>query len=110
MTLPVYHHQRVERLLEESYQWWATNHSPEQAARWFNGFIEALQSLEVNPERFALAPENDAFPCEVRQLNYGLGSTPTHRALYTIRPDMVFVFLIRHLAQGEIDVDDLDAK
>mgnify|MGYP002626318174 CR=1 FL=1 len=109
MTLPVHHHERVERVLEESYQWWANHRSQEQAARWFNGFMDALEALGDNPDRFALAPENEEFPYEVRQLNYGLGSKPTHRALYTIRPDMVYVFLIRHLAQGKLDVDQLDS-
>ena len=110
MKLPVYQHQRVERMLEETYHWWAEHHSQEQAAKWFNGFLVALESLSENPQRFALAPENDAFPYEVRQLNYGVGAKPTHRALYTVRPDMVFVFLVRHLSQGDLDVEKLDEK
>ena len=48
------------------------------------------------------------FPFEVRQMTYGLGSRPTHRALFVIRPDMVYVIAIRHLAQRAVSPDDLD--
>jgi len=37
---------------------------------------------------------------DIRQLNYGLSSKPTHRALFTIvSPD--------HLAQGPLDPEDV---
>lgn len=107
MTLPVHLHERAERALEADYLWWAEHRSRDQAARWFNGFIEALQSLGDNPLRHALAPESHLFPHEVRQLNYGLGAAPTHRALFTIRPDKIYVFLIRHLSRDSVTPDDL---
>ena len=53
---------------------------PEQAARWYAGFSDALASLRENPERCPLAPENGRFPYEIHELHYGLGSRPTHRA------------------------------
>jgi len=109
MKLPVYHHPRVEYALEAGFRWWAENRSAEQAANWFNGFVAALKSLGANPYRCPLAAEDSLFPYEIRQLNFGLGSKPTHRALYTIRPDRVYVFLIRHLSQQTITPDDLVA-
>ena len=43
-------------------------HSPEAAARWFSSFVDALHSLEKNPQRCGLAPENEASSFELRQL------------------------------------------
>ena len=63
--------------------------------------------LRYPPLRYPLARERDQFPYEVRVMNYGVGSRPTHRALYTIRPDAVVVLSIRSAAQQDITPDDL---
>lgn len=93
--------------LDEAYEWWADNRSAEQAARWYNGISVRLSDLAENPEQFPLAAEDYAFPFEVRELHYGLGSKPTHRALFTIRPGEVYVFCIRHVAQRPLTPEDL---
>ena len=107
MTLPVVSHPRVQTFLDEAATWWEVNRSPEQAERWYIGFAHAIRSLGISPQRHSLAAENDAFPFEVRELHYGLGSQPTHRALFTIRQDCVYVFLIRHVAQREVGPQDI---
>jgi plasmid stabilization system protein ParE len=107
-VLPVYHHERVIRALEEGYVWWAKNRSLDQAVRWLNGFDAALRELGSNPRQHAKAVESHLFPYEVRELLFGLGSKPTHRALFVVRPDMVYVIAIRHVAQRAIGPDDLD--
>ena len=107
MKMPVVFRSSVERQLDDAADWWEKHHSSEQAEKWYAGFVESLALLYDHPTRFPLAPENDAFPFEVRELHYGLGSRPTHRALFTIRPDMIYVICIRHLAQGEITLEDL---
>ena len=107
MSLPVYQHARVERALEAGYEWWARHHSPDQATRWFNGFIAALHELGDNPRQWPIAAENDLFPIEIRQMNYGLGNKPTHRAIFTVRPNMVYVLFVRHLAQEPVTPDHL---
>jgi plasmid stabilization system protein ParE len=107
MILRVHQHPRVEAALEEAFCWWANHRSPQQAARWYNGFREAIESLAENAERFPLAAESDLFPFEIRQMTFGLGTKPTHRALFVIRPDMVYVVAIRHLAQQAIRPEDL---
>ena len=98
---------RAERELEGAADWWAAHRSPSQAARWYAEFSEALASLSRNPERCPLAPENGRFPYELRELYYGLGSRPTHRAMFTIRRDMVLVLTIRHAAQADLTEGDL---
>lgn len=106
MSHEVVLHDNAKQFLLDSCQWWSENRSVEQANRWWDGFLEGLDSLRENPSRCPLAADCDDFPFEVRELRFGLGTRPTHRALFTIRPDMVFVFLIRHLAQRDVTADD----
>ena len=107
MTKPVNLAKRAKAELHGNARWWAEHRSQQQAQRWHDGFIDALESLAENPERCPLARENDRFPYELRELHYGLGSRPTHRAVFTIRPDMVLVLSIRHAAQADLAEDDL---
>jgi plasmid stabilization system protein ParE len=99
----------AEQQLHESALWWAENRSLDQALRWLDGFQAALQSLAKDPDRHGLARENQLydFPFPVRQLLYGLSRRPTHRALFEIRGDIVYVHAIRHLAQRDLTPDDL---
>jgi len=107
MNLRVVLHDDAKQFLVDSCAWWAKNRSVEQANRWWDGFVDALESLAENPSRCPLASDCDSFPFEVRELRFGLGQKPTHRALFTIRTDRVYVFLIRHLAQREVTLEDL---
>src|SRR5205823_3527542 len=107
MTNRVVLSRRAERELEAAADWWAEHRSPSQAARWYAGFSEDLASLTLNPARCPLAAENGRFPYEIRELHYGLGSRPTHRAVFTIRGDIVLVLTIRHAAQAELTEEDL---
>jgi len=93
---------RAQREAQANHDWWAEHRSAEQAARWYEEFLKATLSLESEPARFVLAAENDRFPYEIRQRNFGIGSRPTHRVVYTIRPRDVVVLRVRHLAQQEI--------
>lgn len=56
---------------------------------------EAVASLAHAPQRCPLAPENAAFPFEVRQLLYGR-RRDRYRVLFTIHGDTVFILHIRH--------------
>ena len=107
MSLPVVVQPEAEDTLFQSAAWWAKHRSVDQAERWFDGFVATIYTLGDNPERHPVARENDKFPYEIRELNYGLGSHPTHRAVFTIRPDAVVVLTTRHLAQRDITLDDI---
>ncbi len=93
--------------MDEAREWWSEHRSGDQAARWFSGFSDSLFSLQEHPERFPLADENDEFPYEIRELYFGLGSRPTHRAVYTIHFDVVVVLSIRHTSQDRLTPTDL---
>ena len=93
----------AEREAQANRDWWAANRSIDQAARWYDEFANSVLSLEQNPDRCALARENDRFHHEVRQLNFGLGGKRTHRIVFTIRRDEVVILRVRHLSQAEIE-------
>lgn len=107
MSYRVVFTQRAEQELEQAADWWAEHRSGVQAARWYEGFSDAIAALAENPLRCPLAPENGLFPYEVRELHYGLGPRPSHRAVFTIRPDLVLVLTIRHGAQADLNAGDL---
>jgi plasmid stabilization system protein ParE len=87
---------RAQREAQANHDWWAENRSAEQAARWYNDFLNAALSLERNPEGHAVAAENDRFPYEIRQLNFGIGRKPTHGLVYAIRPKEVVILRVRY--------------
>lgn len=91
--------------LDEAYQW-IRERAPQAAVRWFNGFVEALNSLTTSPERCGLAPENDAVEPEIRQLLYGR-QCGVYRALFTITRNDVRVLHIRHAARQTMTADEL---
>lgn len=107
MNRPVILHDRAKAFLRDATDWWAKSRSAQQAERWFEGFVSRLNELTETAEQCPLASENDAFPFEVREVHYGLSHRVTHRALFTIRPDIVYVFVIRHVAQQDVRPDDL---
>ena len=91
--------------LDEAFQW-IRERSPQAATHWFNGFVDALNSLTKSPERCGLAPENDAVKPEICQLLYGRRSG-VYRALLTIQGQDVRVLHIRHAAREPLSGDDL---
>ena len=107
MPLPVFLSARAHQDVDDSYGWWAKNRSAEQARRWRDLCVQTIDSL---PEKAASAPfaaENGRLPIEIKQINFGLKRRPTHRIIFTIRPDMILVLRVHHLAQDELTLDDL---
>jgi plasmid stabilization system protein ParE len=93
--------------IQEAYEWWANNRSPEQANRWYIGIRAAIRSLQRNPERCAMAIESDLLADGIRQLNFGIGRRPTHRILFAIDGLSVVVLRVRHASQDALSGDDL---
>lgn len=80
---------------------WIRNRAPQQAHAWAMGFCKAIESLEQQPARCQLAPEDPFFEMEIRQLLYGKRGH-RYRALFTIEDNCVNVLFIRHYAQNWI--------
>ncbi len=83
--------------IEYAYQWIASQ-SPSRAIRWYNNLIDTIYSLETFPTRCVIAPENEDFEDEIRQLLYGKKSG-IYRVLFTIRENEVHILHIRHSAR-----------
>ncbi len=75
--------------------WLMTEHAGEAGLRWFLKLDEAIASLAEMPKRCKLAPENTAFPFEVRELLYGR-KPHVYRILFTIEDNVVYVLHLRH--------------
>jgi plasmid stabilization system protein ParE len=99
---------RALRDLEES-QSWAAKHAPMTARRWFNRFIDKLQTLSRHPQRCGLAAEAHKSKREIRQILFGKRPN-VYRALFVIDAEQVRVFRIlraqrRNLTRRQIDED-----
>lgn len=81
---------------------WIAERNPEAAAKWFNGLQEAILGLAIFPDRCPLAPENDAFKEEIRQLIYGRREG-RYQIYFTIRADSVHVLHVRHGARDDLE-------
>lgn len=77
---------------------WLYERSPAAAVRWYRELRRAIESLGDHPGRCPLAPENECFEEEIRQLLYGRGSG-VYRILFTVGEDSVFVLFVRHGAR-----------
>jgi plasmid stabilization system protein ParE len=83
---------------------WIARDSQERAQVWLEGIAKAILALQSFPNRCALAPENDAFEFEIRQLIHG-----QYRVLFTVsaQTEEVLVLHIRHTARRPVSSDDL---
>ena len=89
--------------LREAYRWYY-NESPAAASRWLDKLLETIDTLRTDPERCALAPENDAFEEIIRQLLHGKKGG-TYRILFTIKEGVVEVLHVRHAAREHVKPD-----
>ncbi|HZT40560.1 MAG TPA: type II toxin-antitoxin system RelE/ParE family toxin [Chthonomonadaceae bacterium] len=91
--------------MESAYEF-IEQQAPEYAHEWAIGLMEAIDSLKTFPGRCAIAPENEFFPQEIRQLLYGKGRG-VYRVLFAITGDTVSVLHIRHSAQDTLKPDEM---
>ena len=98
---------------DDAYAWMKKEHSDTLAIRWFNGLVDAVNSLAEFPRRCALALESEEIGIELRQLLYGKRSA-TYRIVFTVvhdansGDDIVQVYRIWHGARDSIKKNDLD--
>jgi plasmid stabilization system protein ParE len=86
---------------------WLVERSQAGARRWYERLVEAIHSLENNPERCGLAPENEWYEGGgLRQLLHGKRQN-VYRILFEIRGDTVYILRVRHSAQALLDPGDL---
>lgn len=107
MKYTVVNTRRAERDLSAAARWWAENRSAAQADRWLAEMQKKIESLAESPLRCPLAPERERFTTELRELHFRVGRRPTHRIIFTVADDVVLVLAVRHVAQDELQPDDL---
>ena len=90
----------AEADIEELYRWLIAR-TPLRGAEWFNGMMDAIESLASHPQRCPLAHEAPFFQEEIRQLLYGRGRG-VHRILFTIKDATVVVLHVRHGARKHL--------
>ena len=108
MNYRVVIHEVAKEDIRRNANWWAANHSASQAESWFHNAFDSIESLAFMPESHPLAPENDEFTAELRELHFGLGSRPGFQAVFCISSDVVHVLTIRRAAQDRISPTDID--
>jgi plasmid stabilization system protein ParE len=90
-------------------EWWAENHSLDQAIAWFDSIYEQLEGLRRMPERFPLAPENGSVEVEIREMPLGIGSRPSYRAIFTIKPLEVHILTVRRASQDALPTEGIES-
>jgi plasmid stabilization system protein ParE len=93
------------REIDEALEWYAVR-SLRTAISWYVNLMEAVRDLGDNPERFELAPENEWYPGELRQMLYGK-KRGTYRILFEIRGDTVYILRVRHGAQDFVAPEEM---
>lgn len=79
--------------IREAYEWYLAE-NPVYAAKWLDGIRGKTLELDTLPESHAIAPESEAFDCEIRQLLFGRGNG--WRIFFTMEGSTVQVLHIRH--------------
>ncbi len=83
-----------------------TERAPITAQRWYERLRAAIASLADYPQRCSLAPEDEWFAGELRQLLHGK-RRGVYRILFEVRGDEVIVLRVRHGAQDLLGPGEL---
>ena len=106
-----YYLQMTDEAADELFaaaRWYAeTSQSLNVALMWYDGFLDELDRLVDDPLRGVLAPENHLFDFDLREIHYGSGRRPTHRAIYRVVGQRIEILTIRHLAQQSFGPEDI---
>ena len=94
---------KAAREIEEQYHWLAER-SEAAANRWRNALLEAINTLEENPDRCPEAPEAE-WHDGLRQLLHGR-RRQLHRVLFEIRGQTVVVLRVRHSARDFVGPEE----
>jgi len=85
--------------VRESYDWGCRAWGKQEAKQWVRQLRTTVsQQLAIVPKGFSLAPEDDEFSEEIRQMVVG-----RYRVLFTIRGRKVHVLHVRGAYVGAID-------
>ena len=76
--------------------------SPDTAIAWFEGLLDAIDSLAIMPNRCAVAPEAAIIGREIRVLVY----RKHYRILFCVEKEVVRIYHIQHSARAYLSRDE----
>src|SRR5258708_32058418 len=86
---------RAQKDIEELYRW-VNRRAPHQGPLWYNGLMDALESLASHPPRCHAAPEALDLRAPIRELLYG---RRPYRILFWTKENEVQILHIRRGAR-----------
>ena len=98
MTYQVLYQPQAAEQLDQAISW-SFERFPHQAHEWCSALLNAIESLENNPERCPLARESEFFDIPIRQLLFGTGKS-IYRILFTIEANTVRILHVRFPGQS----------
>ena len=101
MKYPVILQPAADAEIEAAYLYLAAEASLEVAVSWFNDVDTAIRTLAEMPRRCSLAPEDDFFEAEIRNLMVG-----PYRVLFTVAGKEVHVLHVRHMSRRRMHALD----
>ena len=98
---------QAESDLRSAYAWYRAA-SVAAANQWYARILDALASLERNPERCPLARENRKVDIELHEYLYGK-KPHVFRVIYTIDTDTVRILRIRRAQRRPLSKKQIEA-
>jgi len=99
---------RAENDLREITAWYrARSGFDEVADAWADGFFEIIDQLAYSADNHPPANEAGLVDGDLREVHYGSGRRRTHRIVYEIVGDVVYILRVRHQAQKDLTPDEL---
>jgi plasmid stabilization system protein ParE len=98
----------AERDIDHTHAWWSENRSKAQADNWYVQIHSAIATLSHRADGCPLAPETELLSTDLRQLSFGIRAKPTHRIVFTIDGTRVVILRVRHVAQRDLTIVDLN--
>ena len=86
---------------------WIESHSVTGAQRWYQAYLEALQSLTQNPLNYGFANESQYLSIQVRERFFGTSSRHKYHLVYTIDGTYVRVLRLRGPGQDLLTAEEI---
>jgi hypothetical protein len=88
---------------------WIRQFSRDSAKMWYEGLLEAVFSLEENPQRCSIAKESEFIERELRQLIYGK-KTQMYKIYFEIKEEekVVRVYRIWHTSKESMGKEEAE--
>jgi plasmid stabilization system protein ParE len=109
MTYRVVLQPRALRDIDETCIYLAERYSRESAEAWYDGCLQAIQSLSQNPDRCQMAREAQKLGVDLRQRLYRRYRS-TYRVLFVIRGEAVRIVCVRHASRDRLTRKDVSAE